>query len=210
MAADVEAYAPFRAFGAVLEVVRFPYGTPIQELLLDAMRHLAARYDARLVSLNGHIPDHVFRIKILEEKCPPVPTPITFQELWGSGYDVRADRIDVFAYSERGLSVKAHDGLGRALLDPPYGLRKGLGARLGTPAYPDLDRAWMRDCVHRFCSDVLELPDLRDTAHLTIHEWSTDWSNFFDAGREWWGTFCWTIEDPLRKWTTAILASSTD
>ena len=106
MAADVEAYAPFRAFGAVLEVVRFPYGIPIQELLLDAMRHLAARYDARLVSLNGHIPDHVFRIKILE--------------------------------------------------------------------------------------------------------WSTDWSNFFDAGREWWGTFCWTIEDPLRKWTTAILASATD
>ena len=25
---------------------------------------------------------------------------------------------------------------------------------------------------------------------LEVYEWTTDWSNYFDAGHEWWGTAC--------------------
>ncbi|MEZ4234050.1 MAG: hypothetical protein R3B89_33055 [Polyangiaceae bacterium] len=210
-AAEVEAYRELREQGAVLDVLRFPHGTPAQELVLEAMTHLVVRYDVRLRALNqGVIPEGVFRLKIHEEKLPLVPTPITFQELWGSGYDVAADRVEIFRYSSGSCATIAKEGLARALLNPPYGLRKHISAPFGSPEYAEKDRAWMRDFVHRFCAVVLELDDLRETAHLKIHEWATDWSNYFDAGREWWGTYCWTIEDPKRQWTTALLASASD
>jgi len=44
---------------------------------------------------------------------------------------------------------------------------------------------------------------------LEIMRWSTDWSNYFDAGHEWWGAHLWTLrhaDGPL-LW---IGASSTD
>jgi hypothetical protein len=43
-----------------------------------------------------------------------------------------------------------------------------------------------------------------------IYSWSTDWSNYFDAGKEWWGAFYWTIRIPGRTSVVVIGASTTD
>lgn len=50
----------------------------------------------------------------------------------------------------------------------------------------------------------------KGTDELEIYEWSTDWSSYFDAGHEWWGTICCSIYDKKMKRYVVILASSTD
>jgi hypothetical protein len=42
-----------------------------------------------------------------------------------------------------------------------------------------------------------------------IWSWATDWSAYFEAGREWWGTALWTVERGDGT-IVAVLASSTD
>ncbi len=48
------------------------------------------------------------------------------------------------------------------------------------------------------------------TAALEAYEWSTDWSDYFDDGHEWWGTGCWSVYDPGKGRFAVILASATD
>ena len=48
------------------------------------------------------------------------------------------------------------------------------------------------------------------TEELEVYEWTTDWSSYFDDGREWWGTACWSVYDKRMNRYTVILASATD
>ncbi len=48
------------------------------------------------------------------------------------------------------------------------------------------------------------------TEDLIIYEWSTDWSDYFDEGHEWWGACCWSIYDPKTSRYTVMMASATD
>ncbi len=45
---------------------------------------------------------------------------------------------------------------------------------------------------------------------LEIFEWSTDWSNYFDDGLEWWGAKCISIYDKNMNRFVVIGASATD
>lgn len=50
---------------------------------------------------------------------------------------------------------------------------------------------------------------LGDVNKFSIRKWSNDWSNYFDAGNEWWGAFLWTlVSDDGEGWW--IGASTTD
>lgn len=48
------------------------------------------------------------------------------------------------------------------------------------------------------------------TEGLEVYEWTTDWSDYFDDGREWWGTLCLTVYDPTLDRFVVIMASATD
>lgn len=48
------------------------------------------------------------------------------------------------------------------------------------------------------------------TDELEIYEWTTDWSNYFEAGHEWWGTACWSIYDRRMNRYAVIMAAATD
>ncbi len=48
------------------------------------------------------------------------------------------------------------------------------------------------------------------TEGLEAFEWTTDWSDYFDDGREWWGTLCLTVYDRSLDRFAVILASATD
>ena len=48
------------------------------------------------------------------------------------------------------------------------------------------------------------------TEELDVYEWTTDWSNYFDDGHEWWGTACWSIYDKRMNRYIVIMASATD
>ncbi len=48
------------------------------------------------------------------------------------------------------------------------------------------------------------------TKELEAYEWTTDWSDYFDEGHEWWGAFCYTVYDKGLDRFAVILASATD
>ena len=45
---------------------------------------------------------------------------------------------------------------------------------------------------------------------LEVYQWTTDWSEYFDEGREWWGTLCLTVYDASLDRFIVIMASATD
>ena len=48
------------------------------------------------------------------------------------------------------------------------------------------------------------------TKGLEVYDWTTDWSDYFDEGHEWWGTLCYTVYDNTLDRFCVILASATD
>ena len=48
------------------------------------------------------------------------------------------------------------------------------------------------------------------TDALEVYEWTTDWSNYFDDGHEWWGAACWSVYDGRMNRYAVIMASTTD
>ncbi len=48
------------------------------------------------------------------------------------------------------------------------------------------------------------------TDALEIYEWTTDWSDFFDAGHEYYGACCWSVYDKTRNRYAVMLVSATD
>jgi hypothetical protein len=48
------------------------------------------------------------------------------------------------------------------------------------------------------------------TDALDIYEWTTDWSDFFDAGHEWYGACCWSVYDKSLNRYVVMLVSATD
>ncbi|PLK50524.1 hypothetical protein [Uliginosibacterium sp. TH139] len=45
---------------------------------------------------------------------------------------------------------------------------------------------------------------------LEIFSWGHDWSNYFDAGKEWWGAYFWSVHNPSLQRLAVIGASTTD
>ena len=45
---------------------------------------------------------------------------------------------------------------------------------------------------------------------LEIYEWTTDWSDYFDAGHEWYGACCWSVYDRSMDRYVVMLVSATD
>ena len=48
------------------------------------------------------------------------------------------------------------------------------------------------------------------TDKLDIYEWTTDWSDYFDDGHEWYGACCWSIYDKSMDRYIVMLVSATD
>jgi len=49
-----------------------------------------------------------------------------------------------------------------------------------------------------------------DINKITVYSWPTDRSNYFESGKEWWGSFFWTVHNPIKDWYIGIAASTTD
>lgn len=50
----------------------------------------------------------------------------------------------------------------------------------------------------------------KGTDGLIVYKWTTDWSEYFDDGHEWWGTLCLTVYDKKLDRFAVIMASATD
>jgi hypothetical protein len=91
-----------------------------------------------------------------------------------------------------GTSDGCDAGYAYAFTEPPYSLR--LTRRRVIELFAE--------ALHRF------LPGL-DAPGTALYRWPTDWSSYFDAGREWWGSFAWTYGASSGE-IVAVFASTAD
>jgi len=118
---------------------------------------------------------------------------ISVQELLGPGLS-----DDPLQNLGAWLESKEHEGFGfaYAFCFPPYGLQSRPGAPLGDAPLETLFADVWRH--------VLGDPN----AQTEIWSWNTEWSPYFDDGREWWGTGLWTVD--VDGAAVVVLASATD
>jgi hypothetical protein len=182
----------FKRIGGVLDFIFLdePGNGPSDELHRTAALAGIAEIDGRLERwAQTHTSDEYplsmfFRLKW--DECKFKGGPVDLATFWGT------DDVEPKQISDRAWSVPDRDGYKSAFFHPPYGLR-------GT-------RDEKVRLFERITRAVLgERPDLAE-----IYSWSTDWSNYFDAGHEWWGAFYWTIRPPGSGRFTVVAASSTD
>jgi hypothetical protein len=80
-----------------------------------------------------------------------------------------------------------------ALMEPPYGMKFGKEI---------LERGqYILDFMDFFFGDLNT---------INIYAWDIDCSIIFEEGKEWWGSYFWTIHNSQKDWYVGILASSTD
>ncbi len=126
--------------------------------------------------------------RALEKACRKLFVPDEDGETWR--YDVRrargtrtgAEALFTSNYPETGLNYR------RAFLYPPHG-----------NSYSGKDFAKVNAALFPEGTDRLE-----------VYEWTTDWSDYFDEGHEWWGALCLTVYDRQLDRFVVILASATD
>ncbi|SFP99589.1 hypothetical protein [Ralstonia sp. NFACC01] len=122
-----------------------------------------------------------------------------FAQLEWPAQDVDLDRACPRSLGASEVRALMEEGgvLERAFLDPPYGAK--LGAK-------DL-----RDWLVMLCL----LPD----DELDVADWvgnpdeapeRSAWSDYFDAGKEWWGIWCLTAYNPRCRTLCVLAASTTD
>jgi hypothetical protein len=99
----------------------------------------------------------------------------------------RGKRIDAARLFEPAREAEELNYRG-AFLHPPHGIRY-TGA--------DFDRV-----------NAALFPN--GTDGLEVYEWTTDWSDYFDDGHEWWGALCLTVYDGSLGRFVVISASATD
>jgi hypothetical protein len=111
---------------------------------------------------------------------------ISFSSFWGT------DDVEPKPIGDRAWSIPIVDGYKTAFFHPPHGLRGS--AAENAKLFADLNRYVLGT----------------DPQGAEIFSWSTDWSNYFDAGHEWWGALYWTIRPAGSQRMVVVGASTTD
>ena len=143
---------------------------------------------------------------------------ISVQDFMGWQYEEVSGRVKILSYNllnpktkgydlffyhnekemiENALTIDQEDkgqiGFVYAFLDPPYSFMNGKTIFEKGNFFLD------------FCRLLFT-----DISQIEVYKWSTDSSNYFDAGKEWWGAFFWTVYNPYWDRYIGILASTTD
>ena len=180
-------------------------GGAVQYFLGDPERSDHEVVDAVMFKLRKSFPKQKMTYDIEKARTQPV----TLKQFVGRGYDFKTKQlVSLWKVSEDGRSASlggtgmlglehdyVTDAYAQAFSEPPYGLFGDLaGLRRGSELFVTINN------------------ELLGGLHngLPINQWSTDWSSYFDAGHEWWGSFLWTIRPPDRDWVVVITASTTD
>ena len=143
---------------------------------------------------------------------------ISVQDFMGWQYEEVSGRVKILSYDllnpktkgydlffyhnekeviENALTIDQEDkgqiGFVYAFLDPPYSFM--CGKTIFEKGNFFLD----------FCRLLFT-----DISQIEVYKWSTDSSNYFNEGKEWWGSFFWTVYNPYQDWYIGIIASTTD
>lgn len=137
-----------------------------------------------------------FRYKINGE---PTGEPISLNKL--VGFDYKKKDVNVQDYTGCGLAY--------ALLEPPYGINLKIDAARNTSEFIAIKTKEFTAIYRMFLNDFILLSEYNEE-DLIIYSWSDDWSNFFDAGKEWWGTYYYTVYNKQNNTIIVLGASESD
>jgi hypothetical protein len=194
-----EAEAAIEAFQAAGGVVRYSVvdvaaTVPVETAHLVAAMSMIESRAAQIRTRGGKLKSFKYSL----EPARAASRQLTVEEFLGPYYDREQRRLvecwGTGKSSAAGTNFLTH-GYADAFSDTPYGLRD---------ATVEQRSAWF-NAINRAL-----LGGLSDD--IEIFGWSTDWSDFFTPGLEWWGAFCWTVRVPHITPTTyvGIGASTTD
>jgi hypothetical protein len=184
--------ARFGAIGGVLDYVFLKAAgeRPPEELHREAALRGMAIIDDRLAqwALSMATPafpvEKFFRVRWDESKLSG--RRVGLSTFWGTD-DVEPKPLGPGAYT-----IPEKDGYKPAFFHPPHSLE-------GTSS----EKAELFAAINRYVLGA-------DPERAEIFCWSTSWSNYFDAGHEWWGAFYWTIRPDRAQHIVVVAASSTD
>lgn len=203
---QTEFLAKCRQLGVVLDicVLEFEAAATAAEISRQAALEAMKIYAKKLST------EH-YRVAI-DQDAAPRGRKIGTAEFLGKGFDFQNERVNMFSYRDGSRSSLNSKGFLRALLDPPYGLRIPVeaGAEAFSTEYGIRQQARMTVFLFEFFEKILGVRKLPDFLKYEIYTWSDDWSNYFDAGKEWWGCFYWTLLNPGNNTVTVLGASTTD
>ena len=182
----------YRALGGVLDYVflEIAQERAAESLDLEAAVRGMAVIDDRLAQwasrhATARLPvEKFFRVRWDESKMSG--QRVDLATFWGT------DDVEPKVWPGGTQSIPTVDGYKTAFFHPPYGLH-------GEKA----EKAELFAAINRF---VLG----HDPQRAEIFSWSTDWSNYFEAGHEWWGAYYWTIRPEGAPYMVVVAASSTD
>lgn len=177
----------------------------MQVVAQEAMKKLAQQTEdswlARKEDLMAKYPDFRFedryQIKIYGQ---PTGKQISLDEL--VGFDYLHQPIDITDYRKCALAY--------ALLEPPYSIKVKIDAKFGSEEYNAIKSREFTALYQMFLNDFVLLPPHPQESDFVVYEWSDDWSNFFDDGKEWWGTYFYTVFHKKENRVIVLAASATD
>lgn len=112
--------------------------------------------------------------------------PISLRDFWGT------DDVIPVQILENAWSLPKTDGYKPAFYHPPHGMSLQQDEK---------------DNLFQSINSILFGSSSKD---CSIFEWTTNWSNYFDAGNEWWGSFLWSVYSNETKILTVLAVSATD
>ncbi len=121
---------------------------------------------------------------------------------------------DAFDLKKKEIISHPDNGLSYALLKPPYGMRyekfvQEKARELGRKKIKGARLQTAKTTFFNYVLDEIGL-DIESENQYIIYSWSNDWRSYFESGKEWWGTFFWTILNKEKGEITVIGASTTD
>jgi len=163
-------------------------------LALEIIRQRVAAYAAATSQQQGIPIQKFFSLTIDHRRAASlVGTRISREEFLGPRYDAGQDSLVI----PSGGPIPG--GYAYAFSDPPYSLYD----------YGDRRRvseAEATELFHAINQEVLG----GITAEPIIFQWPDAWSNYFEKGKEWWGSFLWTFANPGAGRIVVLAASTTD
>lgn len=149
----------------------------------------------------------------------PEVAKISFEQMIGDGYDFDKHQ---YGHSDRGLIIY-NSGLACAIADPPYSVSyAGTKRPDDFPTFKAYEDYWYSDerwqdramakgaLVHNYLDYHLGTTHPDQADHLCIWKADDSWSDFFDMGKEWWGTYFYIVEDQRKNVLHIFAASTTD
>lgn len=175
-----------------------------QQAAMEGMRFFAkkkedkwhARKDIILKELPKLDFEKDFKINIFDK---PTGKQISFDEF--VGFDYQNQPVNILDY--RGCH------LAYALLEPPYNIGVEIDPKFGKEEYIVAKQKEFTTLYRMFLNDFILLSQYPKEDFI-IYSWSDDWSNFFDEGKEYWGTYFWTVYNQQNNTIIVLGASATD